>query len=530
MTYHRPGQYVDEALLAQTTPVNSTVAVAALVGAAKRGPVVPTHIASWTDALKQFGDFTGVAADDNLLQAIYNALSAGARDIYVNRAVHANAAAATLPFSLPAQGQTPGASALDFTAVNPGTWGNQIYVEVVANANDATRFNLLIREVPVGVNTITNSQIVERWSDLSLNPTDIRYVVSVLNSAVTPSNYVRAALHTGYTYTSGDVLAASSQAGGSKLTGGLDGGAVTSADLMNAVYALDVITQPFVLNLPGVTDTTTVTALADYADAGRTRGDNNEPGRGDVFVVVDTAPGEIADDAITQAKTYPASDYLAAYYPPVVVADVSTPQAAATKLVPVGPLVVGRYMATDAAKGVFKTPAGVTDGLLSQVVALDPAADLKNPQLDRLNDAGVNAVKLVPNRGFCIFGGRTLKSSFITRYVAPRRTIIGVRAALLDRTSFAPFENNDSYLWGLLYSEADKICRELYTAGGLKGATTDEAYFVKCDGDNNTPATIEQGEVHLEVGLALERPAEFVVIKISQFESGSTATDNTVNA
>jgi phage tail sheath protein FI len=632
MTFHRPGQYVDEELLATTTPINTTVAVAALVGTAPRGPVVPTLISSWSDALKQFGKLTGVAAADNLLQSIYNALSAGARDIYVNRAVGAGAAKANLPFALDpststsnnevqiititggptggtytltfagqttadiaynatasavqaalvalsdiapgdvvvtgsgggpystafqgtyaatnvppittdatgltggtspdvtvstsTQGSDVGASAIDFKAKNPGVWGNRLYVEIL-EATDPARFNLVIRDVPVGVTVLTNAQIVERWTDLSLNPADPRYVIGVLNSAISPSNYIEAAVHSGYVFATGDVLVASSVAGGSKLTGGVDGSTPTTSEMMDSVYALDVITQPFVLNLPGVFETDVITALVDYTDPSRTRQDNNEQGRGDVFLVIDTSPGEVADDAITQVKTYPVSDYWATYYPPVVIADPSNSVAGSTKLVPVGPLVVGRYMATDASRGVFKSPAGTIDGLLTQVVALDPAADLRNPQLDRLNDAGVNAVKLVPNKGFCIFGARTGKTNFITRYIAPRRTLIQVRAELLDATSFAPFENNDSFLWSLLDDIADKICRELYTAGGLKGATAEQAYYVKSDAENNTAATIEQGEVHLEVGLALQRPAEFVVIQIAQFDGGSTVSDTT---
>ena len=52
--------------------------------------------------------------------------------------------------------------------------------------------------------------------------------------------------------------------------------------------------------------------------------------------------------------------------------------------------------------------------------------------------------------------------------------------------------------------------------GGLRGATPAAAYFVKVDGQNNTPVTIANGEVHVQVGVALEYPAEFIVIDLSQ--------------
>ena len=151
---------------------------------------------------------------------------------------------------------------------------------------------------------------------------------------------------------------------------------------------------------------------------------------------------------------------------------------------------------------------------------------MKNPDLDRLNDGKVNAIKLIPNRGFCIFGSRTMRVDFITRYIAPRRTLISARAELLQATAFAPFENNDTFLWATLNAACDKVLRELWTAGGLKGGVAEQAYYVKCNADNNPQTAVDNGEVHVEVGLALQRPAEFVVIQIGQFNGGTFVTES----
>lgn len=522
MPYHRPGQYVDEVLLATTVPVNTATAVAAFVAPAKRGPVTPVKVSNWTDAQKAFGKFNGVAADDVLRQSLYNCFQAGGRDIYAVRAVGAGATVATLPFLLKAT-PGPGAAALDITALNPGVWGNRIYVEVSAGSTP-DRFSLTIREVPTGA-AITNSQIVDtRWNDLSLNPNDARYAVSIVNSATSGSYFINLAVRAGYVYAANDVIAPSTVIGGDKLAGGTDGAAPLSTDIMAGVYTLDVVTQPLVINLPGVTDLATITSLTNYVDPNRTRDDVVSPGRGDVFAVLDTDPGTDSDTAVSKVSTYPLSDYLAAFYPPVIIADPTNNTPGSTKLVSVGPLIVGRFMATDATRGFFKSPAGNTDGLLSQVVALDPAAVLKNPNLDRLNDGRVNAIKLVPNRGFCIFGSRTLRSDFVTRYIAPRRTLIAARAELLDATSFAPFENNDSFLWSAITIACEKVLRELWTAGALKGGSAEQAFYVKCNADNNPASAVEQGEVHTEVGLALQRPAEFFVLQIGQFNGGVVVT------
>lgn len=524
MTYHRPGTYVNEVLLTQQTPVNASVAVGAFVAPAARGPVVPTRYESFTDVRAALGGFTGVPAKDRLIQAVYDYFNNGGRVVYVQRIVGAGAAPATLDF-LVAATPGPGAPAVTFDAANPGTWGNQIYVEVTAGS-DATRFNLTVRLVPTGA-AVTNAQIVERWSDVSLDPVDARYVIGLMTNAVGGSDYLVPQLAAGYTYTAGDVLATTTTAGGDALAGGLDGAAPTATDVQDSIPALDAITHPFVLNLPGETRAAVITTLANYADAGRTRDDDNSPGRGDVFVVVDTDPGVDGDAAITKVSTYPKTDYVAVYYPNLIVADSSNGVAGATKLVPAGPSVVGRYIATDAARGPFKSPAGIVDGALVGVVALDPAAVLRNPLLDRLNDANVNAIRVLPNRGPVIFGARTLKSNYITRYVSARRTIIAARADLIEATAFAPFENNDHILWSGLENAADKVCRQLFTAGGLKGTSPEQAYYVKCDADNNNASSVEAGEVHLEVGLAVQRPAEFVVLTIAQFDGGATVVENT---
>lgn len=521
MSYERPGTYVDEVLLTTTAPVNDTTAAAAFVAAAPRGPVGPTKFSSWSDVTKAFGQFTGVAANDVLLQALYDYFIAGGRDAWAVRAIGSASAAATQTFLLDAT-PGPGDPALVLTATNPGVWANRVYVEVTAGATG--RFNLTVRLVPTG-SSINNQQIVERWSDLSLDPADSRYALGILNSVVGGSSYLVASLDSGYTFTTGDTVAASTVAGGDALAGGADGGSVSNSVLQAAVLTLDVASEPLVLNLPGVTNATVIASLADYADPNRNRSDG-EPGRGDVFVVVDSAPGVDSASAITTANSYPDSDYLAVYYPNIVVADPSTLTRGATKLVPAGPSVVGRFIATDSARGTHKSPAGVTDGLLTGALALDPAATLRNPQLDALNVAGVNAIKSVPNRGICIFGARTLKSSAITKYISARRTLIQARVELLEAVAFAPFEDNDEFLWGSLAAAADKVLRAMHTAGALKGDTDDQAYYVKCDSGNNTESTIEAGEVHLEVGLAPQRPAEFVVLRIGQ-TTGSVTVDET---
>ena len=139
----------------------------------------------------------------------------------------------------------------------------------------------------------------------------------------------------------------------------------------------------------------------------------------------------------------------------------------------------------------------------------------------RTDASNINVIRSVVGAGICVMGGRTRKTYGADRYISARRTLIYVKEVLRRSTQFAIFENNDQRLWSALRMSADRILRPLWEAGGLKGSNASEAYFITCDDTINTPSVIQSGEVRMEVGVALEYPAEFVVIKITQFDRGA---------
>jgi phage tail sheath protein FI len=114
-------------------------------------------------------------------------------------------------------------------------------------------------------------------------------------------------------------------------------------------------------------------------------------------------------------------------------------------------------------------------------------------------------------------GGRTLlQDGTANRYINMRRSLIYIEKRLNDLAQFAVFENNTETLWSRLVTVLGGFLNEYRNQGGLRGTTPDAAFYVKCDDENNTAATIAAGEVHVEIGVALEYPAEFVVINLSQ--------------
>ena len=140
------------------------------------------------------------------------------------------------------------------------------------------------------------------------------------------------------------------------------------------------------------------------------------------------------------------------------------------------------------------------------------------------NSAAVNAIKFVPGSGIVVMGSRTLLGTYVDKYVPVRRTLIYLRKSLSELSQFAVFEPNDERLWRRIVATLEGFLNNFWRSGGLRGAVPAQAFYVKCDTELNPQQSIDAGLVNIEVGVALQRPAEFVVIKIGQFDGGTTVT------
>jgi phage tail sheath protein FI len=295
------------------------------------------------------------------------------------------------------------------------------------------------------------------------------------------------------------------------LISGSNGAGVPANEVIaSGTTPLDTITSSLVLNAPGVNDATSVNLLTSYAED-----------RGDVFVVIDPVAGSAANQ-ITRADSFTATSYGAVYFPEIVIKDPATSTQGVTKSVSPGGAIVGLYVSTDASRGVFKAPAG----LQTRVGGAVSVPALTNGELDALNsnNAAVNAIKFVPGSGIVVMGSRTLKGTYVDRYVPIRRTLIYLRKSMSDLSQFAIFEPNDERLWRSITASLEGFLNNFWRQGGLRGGVPSQAFYVKCDAETNPQSAIDGGQVNIEVGVALQRPAEFVIIKIGQFDGGTTVT------
>jgi phage tail sheath protein FI len=103
-----------------------------------------------------------------------------------------------------------------------------------------------------------------------------------------------------------------------------------------------------------------------------------------------------------------------------------------------------------------------------------------------------------------------------------RRLLLFVRESIEEGMRWVVFEPNDSSLWARITRNVTAFLMTAWREGALLGTTPAEAFYVKCDAETNPPEVRDRGQVVTEVGVAVVRPAEFIVFRISQWQPPSS--------
>ena len=200
--------------------------------------------------------------------------------------------------------------------------------------------------------------------------------------------------------------------------------------------------------------------------------------------------------------------YAACYWPWLRVLD---PVTKVLKVVPPCGHVAGLYARSDREHGVHKAPA---NDVLHDVIALN--VDVTRAAIDRLALEGVNCIRSLPGRGIRVWGARTLSSNKLWEHVNVRRVFIMVERSIAEGTEWAVFETNNWPLWKAVERNISSFLTGIWREGMLLGAVPEQAFFVRCDETTNPPESREVGEFACDIGIAVVRPAEFIVFRIGQ--------------
>lgn len=211
----------------------------------------------------------------------------------------------------------------------------------------------------------------------------------------------------------------------------------------------------------------------------------------------------------------PNSSYAAFYFPWITVRDPFS----ASELVSVPPSghLAGIYARNDATRGVHKAPAN--EPIRG---ALGLSYRVTREEQGELNRAGVNCIRYFPDAGINVWGARTLDGdSSEWKYINVRRLFNMVKESIAEGTRWTVFEPNDMTLWKSISRDVKAFLTLLWRDGALMGAAPEEAFFVKCDAETNSPEVIDAGRVVIEIGICPVKPAEFVIFRIGQWSGGS---------
>lgn len=203
------------------------------------------------------------------------------------------------------------------------------------------------------------------------------------------------------------------------------------------------------------------------------------------------------------------SDRAALYHPWVLVRDPASPGPLA---LPPSGFVAGICARVDLERGVNRAPA---NEIVRSAIGFESAIGTAEQAV--LNPEGINCLRAIGGRGLRLWGARTAGSDPEWKYLNVRRYFNYLERSIDRRTLWAVFEANTESLWANLRASVEEFLVAEWRQGRLVGAKPEEAFFVRRDRATMAGAEPEEGRLAWEVGVAMIKPAEFVVLRVGQW-------------
>jgi uncharacterized protein len=521
LTY--PGVYIEEIPSGVRTIVGVSTSIAAFVGRTFSGPADrPVTITSFADYERTFGgdaDKTGGAL------SLKYPLGFAVRDFYNNGGnvaiicrTEKNAKAAAFDVH-----------GLKLDAATPGTWANKLRVRITKPdaASESTKaaaldygvtvadlFNIAIKDTRSGGDT-------EVYVYVTTVPSP-RQITGVLAAQ---SNLVRtngapaypSSVHTGLDPV--DFSAdANSAAVGTKGEDSVDLGAADFG-VEATPSGLYLLSKADLFNLLVIPPDKLGTSLPAPVHAMAAKFCHQKRA---LYIVDSPHSWNSAASAKTGAEGAtdpnikgPNARYAALYFPRVY--EANPVQGGQSQAFTPSGAIAGVMARTDVARGVWKAPAGVEASLTGVTGLTVLLNDLENGQL---NPIGVNCLRTFPIYGNVVWGARTMAGADGIaddyKYVPVRRLANFIEESLFRGLKWVVFEPNDEPLWSQIRLNVGSFMHDLFRQGAFQGTSSRDAYFVNCDKTTTTQSDINKGIVNIVVGFAPLKPAEFVVLKLTQ--------------
>lgn len=482
--YYTPGVYTEKLKNTSIVIEGVSTSVAAFVGIAKRGKVgEAVYVTSWTDYVNKFagGLNSPFFADSYLGFCVYSFFNNGGSRCYISRVAHKeDIATATLNVTgTPAKEGDPAPTIL-FTAKDEGAWANNLKVTCTANADFEGTYDLTFK---LGENEETITQ-------LSNVEGDERYFVDYLK-VFSPYAYV----------VTGTALFAFEE---KSFTGGNDGEEnISDNDYLEALNVFDSVDDATLFAIPGQTSDTLRTGFIDYID-----------NHGFTVGILDAPMGTITATGMKALRKKINCERAILINTWHKVNDPLSDISGKYRTIPSSGAYAGIAARTIEKIGPWKAPAG-TDAKVNGAIEL--VWDAKKGDTDMMNPLGIVSIVTKPNYGIVVWGARSVSNDSNYKYVSDILMDIYLRKSVQLACQPFVFEPNegdgDASLWNRIIASCEGFLEYVRLQGGLKGKTSAEAYYVKCDAELNPEPMVQRGYCITEIGYASKKPAEFVVFR-----------------
>ncbi|MEK7256734.1 MAG: phage tail sheath C-terminal domain-containing protein [Bacteroidota bacterium] len=184
-------------------------------------------------------------------------------------------------------------------------------------------------------------------------------------------------------------------------------------------------------------------------------------------------------------------------------------------IMPPSPAIAGIYARVDELRGVWKAPANVAlDMVLKPTIKITDAMQA-TLNVDENAGKSINCIRFFTGKGNLVWGARTLTGNDLEwRYVSVRRYFNMVEESVKKATEGFVFEPNDRNTWTRVKAMIENFLTGQWGAGALQGKVPEHAFYVKVGlGSTMTALDILEGRMIVEIGLAVVRPAEFIILQ-----------------
>jgi phage tail sheath protein FI len=395
-----------------------------------------------------------------------------------------------------------------------GSYANDITVKIEsATSTVAAEFNLKVLDGGI---------VVEIYPNLTMDSSEVRYAPTIVNDEQTGSKYIELT-DEGALGTPAERRPASATHG--PLSGGIDGlTSLGDLDFIGAVgtngnTGLRIFDQSLDLALLAIPDRPTIAthaAMITYAEDTRS---------GSVFAILDPPASTSKADMVTYVESgspalYGLTEYAAIYWPQIKVLNPNKNIFGADESIVVPPSghIAGVFARTDASRtgGVYDQPAGIERGILRSVTGFEDDDVKQESCRDLIYPKRINPLTTGPGLPLFIDGSRTLKGTSNFPSIAERRGVNFIEQSVKRGIEWARHSDNTPELRARVERTVIAFLLQQYDQRAFRGDSPSTSFYVDVGPGLNPVSEQFAGKLNMKIGLATKKPAEYIVIRVSQ--------------